>query len=150
MAKQVAQPHGGKINQFQKGESGNPNGRPKRIFSTLAEEFKEQGFESATPARIREVYEMLLGIPLTNIIEIAGSPKDEDNQYPAIVRIVAAEMIGKRRFEMVQEMLNRVYGRPKQAVDVTSGGERVGPFQGFDFLKPLAIPPDAGAAKKDG
>ena len=150
MAEVKKQPHGGEIHLLQPGETANPNGRPKRIFSTLADEFKEQGFESATPSRVREVYEMLLGLPLTNIIEIAGSPKDEDNQYPSLVRIVAAEMIGKRRFEMVQEMLNRVYGRPKQAVDVTSGGERVGPFQGFDFLKPLAIPPDAGTAKKDG
>lgn len=150
MAKKVQQPHGGAVNQFEKGESGNPNGRPPKIFSSIARQFKAQGYERATPSRVAEIYEYLLALPLKNIIEINGNPRDEiteaSNEYPALLRIVAAEMIGKRRLEVVQEILNRAHGRPSQALDLRSGGEPVGPFTGFDFLKPLAVAPSEGDA----
>lgn len=126
MGKKVTPSHGrGKVNQFNKGESGNPKGRPKKAFSALATQFKALGYESATPVRIREAYELLLGLPLRSVIEIAGTPRDteseKDNDYPAILRIVASEMIGKRRFEMVREMLDRTIGKPKQDIDLSGG-----------------------------
>lgn len=139
MAKLIKQEHGGAINRFEPGESGNPNGRPPKVFSALSKEWKERGFEPATPTRVREVYEYLLALPLQEVIEIAGSPKQpgEMDDYPALVRLVAKEMIGKNGREMLKEMIDRAHGRPKQAVDFTSAGNEIGKFTGFDFLKPL-------------
>jgi len=107
---------------WQKGQSGNPNGRPVKLFSHLAREFKERGIERATATTVAEAYEYLLALPLSEIIAIGGTPKEE-NEYPAILRIAAKEMTGKRGIEIVKEMLDRAHGRAKQSVDHTTKGE---------------------------
>ena len=109
---------------WQPGQSGNPNGRPVKLFSALAREFKERGIERATAATVAEAYEYLLALPLSEIIAISGTPKEE-NDYPAILRIAAKEMVGKRGIEILREMLDRAHGKARQAIDHTSGGEAI-------------------------
>lgn len=106
------------------GQSGNPNGRPVKLFSQLAKEFRERGIERATPAHVSEAYEYLLALPLSEIIEISGNPKTE-NEYPVLIRLAAKEMIGKRSLEIIKEMLDRAHGRSRQSIDHTSGGEKI-------------------------
>jgi len=109
---------------WQPGQSGNPNGRPVKLFSALAKEFKERGIERATAKTVQEAYEYLLALPLSEIIEISGNPKIE-NDYPSILRIAAKEMVGKRGIEILREMLDRAHGKARQAIDHTTGGEPI-------------------------
>lgn len=99
-------------------------GRPVKLFSALAKQFRERGIERATPEAVKEAYEYLLALPLTEIIEISGYPKVE-NDYPAILRLAAKEMTGKRGIEILKEMLDRAHGKAKQAMDVTSQGDKL-------------------------
>lgn len=122
------------------GQSGNPNGRPVKLFSHLAKEFKERGIERATASTVAEAYEYLLALPLSEIIDISGNPK-LDNEYPAILRIAAKEMVGKRGIEILREMLDRAHGKAKQAIDHTSGGEAIqsSPLAGLPLDKQAEI-----------
>ena len=77
--------NGGTLVVAEKGESGNPNGRPRIIFTQLAEEWKKNGVQRATPARVVEAYEFLLGLTDAEIQEIADG-NDETNKYPIVTR----------------------------------------------------------------
>lgn len=115
----------GKIEpRWNKGQSGNPKGRPVKVFSAIIAEMKERGIEPATPSNVSDVFQYLLSLPLSEVIKIAGTPKEE-NDLPAIMRIAAKELIGKRGLEVLREMLDRANGKPKQSVDMTTGGEKL-------------------------
>lgn len=94
------------------------NGRKPKVFSQIAKEFQEAGIEKATPERVAEAYEYLLALPLSDIIEISGNPKIE-NDMPSLMRLAAKEMTGKRGIEILKEMLDRSHGRPKSKEDGT-------------------------------
>lgn len=91
-------------------------GRKPKVFSSIAADFKAQGIESATPERVREAYELLLALPLQDVLAIAGKPTDKENLYPALLRLVASEMLGRRKREMLDSMLDRAHGKPTQAL----------------------------------
>lgn len=102
------------------------SGRKPKVFTQIAREFKEAGLERATPDIVQEAYEYLLALPMTEVQAIAwNSENKEENDLPAMYRLVAREMIGRRSQEMIQEMLNRAHGKPKQSTDVTTNGESV-------------------------
>lgn len=92
------------------------NGRKPKVFSQIAKEFKDKGIEKATPEAVREAYEYLLALPLSDILEISGNPKIE-NDMPSLMRLAAKEMTGKRGIEILKEMLDRAHGRAKQSVE---------------------------------
>ena len=115
--KKVQQPHGGAVRQFEKGESGNPKGRPRKGFSAFLHECREQGYEQATMGEVVEAFQYLMGLPVSEVMRIAGDPMrekqtgDTSNQYPALIRRVAAEMMGKRGQEMLKQVLDRAFGQ---------------------------------------
>ncbi len=117
MAKKIPQPHGGAVNRFEKGESGNPDGRPPKGFKAFLIECKEQGFEQVTLNEIIEAYQFLMNLPLLKVSQIAGDiatekrSGDDSNKYPVVIRMVAAEMMGKRGQEMLKQVLDRAFGQ---------------------------------------
>lgn len=105
--------------RWNKGESGNPQGRPKKVFSVIIAEMKDRGIEPATPSNVADIYQYLLALPLSEIIKIAGTPKEE-NDLPAIMRIAAKELIGKRGLEIMKEMLDRANGKAKTSLELSN------------------------------
>ena len=110
--------NGGTLVVAEKGESGNPKGRPRIIFTQLAEEWKKNGVQRATPARVVETYEFLLGLTDAEIQEIADGT-DETNKYPVIVRIAAKELTGNRRQDILERMLDRAHGKAVQRQELS-------------------------------
>lgn len=110
--------NGGTLVVAEKGESGNPNGRPRIIFTQLAEEWKKNGVQRATPARVVEAYEFLLGLTDAEIQEIADG-NDETNKYPVIIRIAAKELTGNRRQDILERMLDRAHGKAVQRQELS-------------------------------
>ncbi len=102
---------------WKKGQSGNPKGRPVKVFSAIRREFEARGIERASADAVRDAYEYLLSLPLKDIIDISGKPDDEKNTYPALYRIVAQKMTSKQGFEMLREMLDRAHGKPTNKED---------------------------------
>jgi len=105
-----------KKHQFKPGESPNPAGRPKFVFSELAEIWKAQGVERATKQRVIDAFEFLFGLSEDQIKEIANSIGSE---YPFLIVSAAKELTTKtgKRFEMLKEMLDRAHGKAKQTTE---------------------------------
>lgn len=103
--KMIPQPHGGSIVKLEKGESGNLNGRPKKIYSVL----KESGYSKED---IKAAFE-----------EIGWQTSDDldaildDSTKPMILRLIAKAFqkgTEKGDFRYVSEILAHVIGRPKE------------------------------------
>lgn len=126
--------------KFKKGQSGNPGGRPVKVFSQIAREYQERGIERATDAVVKEAFEYLLALSIPEILEIAGNPKAEavnpklENGMPALLRLVAKDMMGKNGLAMIKEMFDRAHGKAKQGLDLTTNGKDLVQQNPLDLL----------------
>lgn len=110
MAEIVPQEHGGAVNRFQKGESGNLNGRPKKIYTVL----KESGY---TKDDIRDAFSEIGWQNVDDLKEIL-----EDETKPVILKVIAKAFLRgaeKGDFRYVSEILAHVVGKPKETIDQT-------------------------------
>lgn len=103
---------GNERSKFKKGQTGNPNGRPVKLFSEIAAEWKARGVERATPERVIETFEYLLAVSKAELDEMAKGTGEKP--YPAIVQMAAEEMTGKRKREILGDMLDRAHGKSMQ------------------------------------
>lgn len=101
-------------NRFHKGKTGNPNGRPVKLFSEIAGEWQKRGIERATPQRVIEVFEYLLALPDVELREMKAS-----DQIPSLVQIAADEMTGKRKREILNDLLDRAHGKSISRKEIT-------------------------------
>jgi len=108
---------------FQKGQSGNPKGTVK-VFSAIARDFRARGIEKATDAVVKEAFEFLLALPVSEILEMAGNPKIE-NDMPSLMRLMAKDMMGKNGLAAIKEMLDRAHGKAKSSTDITTNGKDI-------------------------
>ena len=120
MARKVKQAHGGSITLAQKGDVLNPKGPTPKLLSTITAELKAKGYERATANQVADAFETLMNVPQD---ELAKMVKDE--KAPMSLRIVGKAMLTAKGWEVLQAMLDRAYGKAKQAVDLTTGGERL-------------------------
>lgn len=126
--KKEKQPHGGQLCRSEKGETGNPNGRPRRFVSTVIKELQDAGHEPVKPAQVVDVLEQLLNLDIKSVSEIAN-----DDKNPFFLRQVA-RLIIKDPQKALDFCLDRAHGRPKQTVDHKNDGAK--------FETPAALPPD--------
>ena len=102
--------------QFKPGQSGNPAGRPKKIYKIL----RESGFSIED---IRDAF-----------AEIGWQKQEEleaimlDPEKPVILKVIAKAFLkgsDKGDYRYVREILEQTMGKPKEQMDVTTGGEQV-------------------------
>ncbi len=103
--------------QFKKGQTGNPNGRPKKTVSKTLEELKAEGYEGITPQQVKETYEVLVTLDEDKLKALIA-----DKEQPMINRIVGREILNKKGFEIIEKMLDRAHGKATQKTEVTGEG----------------------------
>mgnify|MGYP001578258838 CR=1 FL=1 len=110
MGELIPQEHGGAINRFVKGESGNPNGRAKKWVSTL----KENGYKKS---EIVDAIEVLMSMDKGELEEVV---KDETNTILELT-IAKALLKGLEKGTLynLETLTTRVHGQPKQEIDQT-------------------------------
>lgn len=100
------------LKPFVKGKSGNPNGRPPKVFTDLARQYEAAGFKPVTKREITEALEMLIGLPEDRLKEILIDP-----DQPTFFKILIRSMVGKDGVNTIEAILNRIHGKPTQSIE---------------------------------
>jgi hypothetical protein len=111
MAKKIEQEHGGVINNWEKGESGNPKGRPRKYVSLL----KEQGYKLS---EINDSIQAMMSMTIEELKAVWDNP-----QATVLEKTVAHAMrksLEKGSLYSLETLLTRVYGKPKEQMDINT------------------------------
>jgi hypothetical protein len=96
---------------FKPGQSGNPNGRPRKYVSLL----KEQGYKLA---EINDTIQAMMSMDLEELKTVWDNPK-----ATILEKTIASAMrksLEKGSLYSLETLLTRVYGKPKELVDIQS------------------------------
>lgn len=99
--------------RWKKGESGNPKGRPQKPVLQL----KKAGYKLH---EINDTIQTLLNLTVEELKEVWDNPN-----ATLLERTIASAIrkgIEKGNLDSVETLLNRVYGKPKDSLDVTTKG----------------------------
>lgn len=113
------------LKPWKKGQSGNPNGRPKSIRTTLA----AQGYSIA---QINQVIKILLSMTVEELTKIVRERKEDILTVTAAAALLKS--LGKGQLDAMEALISRTYGRP-----VTHNEVFVGDQITFE-IKPRELP----------
>lgn len=119
----IKQKHGGALLKPAKGETSNPNGRPKNALTSIMEYIEK---EYGKPIPKAESIRLLEYIETLPVAELASFVKDD--KLPAIVQaygrlLLTGDQKDMRRVSAAELIKDRVHGKPKQTLDHTTKGE---------------------------
>lgn len=101
---------------FKKGQSGNPKGRPKKYVLSL----KKEGY------KLTEINDTIQQMISLNYEELkAVYQKDEATILEKTIASALKKGLEKGQLESIETLLNRVYGKPKQEMDITTQGDKL-------------------------
>jgi hypothetical protein len=111
--KRIKGGRGGIIVQAEKGETANPNGRPRKTISSVNKELEEQGIKPTTANEIKDIYLRLVNMEMTELKALV-----ENQKQPALIRIVGKKILSEKGFDIIEKMLDRSLGKPNQSIDI--------------------------------
>jgi hypothetical protein len=115
MAKEDIQKH-----EFKKGESGNPNGRPKKYVSAL----KEQGYKNS---EINDCILVMISMDLDELKEVWQNPRA--TILEKTIANALRKSLEKGSLYSIEVLLSRAVGKPKESIDHTTNGETMRDIQ---------------------
>ena len=123
MAKRVKQPHGGELSMLEKGETANPNGRPRRIVSQIIADLKAGGAEVVSPANVADAISVLIGLSKNELTELG-----QDTTAPVLIQRTAHRLASSSDKDwdfVIKDNLDRAHGKATQSFDHTTKGEAI-------------------------
>jgi hypothetical protein len=102
--------------RWEKGESGNPNGRPRKWISEL----KEKGYK---PSEVNDCILVMLSMTLDELAEVYKNPKATIMEKT--VANALKRSLEKGSLYSIDTLLNRAVGKPKESIDHTTKGEGI-------------------------
>jgi predicted transcriptional regulator len=114
MARAIKQKHGGTLKVLQKGETANPNGRPKKYVTLL----KEQGYKLS---EVNDTIQTIMAMDLEELKAVWDNPKA--TVLEKTIANALRKSLEKGSLYSIDTLLNRVYGKPKETSQVTTDGK---------------------------
>jgi len=114
MASQVPARNGGTLTRPAKGETMNPNGRPRKYVSIL----KDAGY------KLSEINDTIQNMMAMRVEELNDVYKNPDTTI--LEKTIAGAMIKSMKngsLYSLDTLLTRVYGKPKETTSVTNDGK---------------------------
>jgi len=111
--KRIKGGRGGIIVQAEKGETANPNGRPRKTINSVNKELEDQGIKPTTANEIKDIYLRLVNMEMTELKALV-----ENQKQPALIRIVGKKILSDKGFDIIEKMLDRSIGRATQQINV--------------------------------
>lgn len=102
--------------RWKKGESGNPKGRPKKPVLQM----KVAGYKLA---EINDTIQAMCSMTLEQLREIWENPN-----ATLLERTIASSLrkgIEKGNLDSLETLMNRVYGKPNEKLDITTAGDKL-------------------------
>lgn len=98
------------LEPFKKGQSGNPNGRPRKFVTLL----KEQGYKKS---EINDTIQAMLSMDMTELKGVYDDPRA--TILEKTVANALRKSLEKGTLYSIETLLTRVFGQPKQEVTQT-------------------------------
>lgn len=109
---------------WKKGESGNPDGRPKKIENVLTDYFLAEHNLKLTKSQSQDIIRTILGKTKSELMELAKN--DELPFWVSLIAKKATRDFEKGSIHILDVLFDRVYGKPKEEVDhVISHEQRI-------------------------
>jgi hypothetical protein len=108
MGKLVKQKHGGALWHAAKGETSNPNGRPRKFISQL----KKEGYKQS---EIFDAIQVLISMQPDELDNVRLNPKATVLEVSIASAILRS--IEKGELDSLETLLTRIYGKPKEKVE---------------------------------
>jgi hypothetical protein len=121
------QPHGGALVRAEKGETANPNGRPKK-FTTL---MKEEGYKLS---EVNDSIQAIMAMDEKTIKEVLKN--DNATMLEKTVARAIIKSYEKGSLYSMDTLLSRVFGNPKETVDATVEAKVINVTLNLDDNKP--------------
>lgn len=110
MATQVPARNGGTLTRPDKGETMNPNGRPRKYVSQL----KEQGYKLS---EVNDAIQALMSMDVEELKSVLENPKATILELTIAKAMVKSLQNGS--LYSMETLLTRVYGKPKEIQEVS-------------------------------
>ncbi len=106
-------------NMARKGDVKNPKGRPRKTISMYVEEFEKMGLVVPSKDEIAKMYLYIASMQQAELQALMTDP-----EKPMIMRSIARSVLSKKSIDMVETIVNRVYGK-EQRLDITTNGKDI-------------------------
>ena len=100
---------------FKKGQTGNPNGRPKKIETILGEMFLAEYNVKLSRSQTEDIIKSILSKSRGELIELA-----KNDGLPFWISMIAKKATrdyDKGSIHLLEILFDRVYGKPKERID---------------------------------
>lgn len=138
----IPQPHGGKLRRLKKGQSGNPNGRPKKLENILHDYFFAEHNVKLSKAQTQDMIQVILGKTKSELVDMA-----KDDTLPFWISLIAKKAtrdFEKGSIHILDVLFDRVYGKPRE--EITQNIIERPIFTGIE----LDVPEDDSTEKDSG